>query len=131
VEGTLGIGGESSPLTFGSTLYMEENSIIRLTHEAMAGVIEGDLVFGENVQLLLEDLELWEIGETYRLFNLMDGDIVGTLALGGGLLGDFSYQSGPNGYVEFTLTAVPEPATWVLLVGAMLLVTSVIRRKHQ
>ncbi len=115
VAGALGLGSAGA-YHFANGLTLEPNAEITWEYGAFAAEIDGDLLLGGGTVLRLAEDGAWQIGEVYRLFLLDDGDITGTLTLGGPWQGDFTYVSGESGYVELKLTAIPEPSTVALLI---------------
>lgn len=128
IEGTLLLGNEGG-LTLGNTLSFETDSRIELMYGADAALVESGLAFADNVRVWLEASDFWQVGETYRLFELNSGEVTGLLALAGGYEGNFNYENGPGGFVEFTLTAIPEPGTWVLMIAVAILLGTKIHRR--
>ncbi|HWL54376.1 MAG TPA: PEP-CTERM sorting domain-containing protein [Chthoniobacteraceae bacterium] len=120
IHGTLELG-EAVPLRFGEALSFEEGSRITLSAGSAPALLEGDLSFGEGVTLVLDAASTWEVGETYRLFELTDGTITGSLTLSGSYTAVWDIQDGPDGYVAFELQAIPEPAHWVLFLSGIAL----------
>lgn len=121
IEGVLTIGAEGG-FHFANGLEFLDGAAILMEKDGVAGIIENDLIFGENVLLVLSADGDWAVGESYRLFNLNGGEITGSLVFSGPFQGSFSYESGPGGYLEFTLTAIPEPAAPVMALAAASLV---------
>ncbi len=121
IHGTLELG-ETAALRFGDHLTLEDESRIVLSYGSGPALLEGDLSVGEQVTLVLDASSSWEVGQTYRLFELTDGTITGSLTLAGPYTALWDIQSGPDGYIAFELQAIPEPGHWALLLsGAALL----------
>lgn len=122
-------------LTFNQTLTLGNDSEIRLGlgtdmvssgHVTLAGA--SNLILGSNLSLTLIDLTggNWVAGAQYRLFDLGTGSISGslsnfTLSLPMGWAGTLSSGIGGTDYLDLTLSAVPEPSSHFLLIGALVL----------
>lgn len=120
--------GDSGALVFENSVEFN-SAMIHYGSDSIAAAVEGDLLFGQDVVVKLDSASSFEIGETYRLFDVYGGTITGELELAGGYIGDFAYQAGENGYVEFTLIQIPEPGTLGIAVLGLLGAARMIRRK--
>lgn len=120
IHGTLELG-EAAALRFGDDLTLEDESRMVLSYGSAPARVEGNLSFGEQVTLVLDASAAWEIGQSYRLFELTDGTITGSLTLAGPYTALWDIQSGPEGYIAFELQAIPEPGHWALLLSGIAL----------
>lgn len=123
VLGTLRMGAGNG-LNFGDGLTLGAESILLLEYGAEPVSVAGDLVLVAGATVLLDESVLWQVGETYTLFEIIEGDVVGALQIKGDYGAQFHYG---DGVVSFTLTAIPEPRFVAALLGGVLLLLVMVR----
>jgi len=141
VADTLGAGAGAGELLFNAHLTFDDGAQVLFALGAdTAGsgrVLLGsgyDLVIGDTVILSISDLNgSATTGTTYRLFSLNGGSVTGTFVLDTLPAGWDGYLTMGADYVDFTFgpALIPEPSTYALLIGGLVVACVVgIRRRR-